>query len=68
MVGEFIFSYVEELVGENLAPKITGMLIDLPIDEIKAYLYDYARLYFKIGEAVNVLTQLQAAQVPQQAQ
>ena len=45
MVGEFIYSYVEEFVGENLAPKITGMLIDLPIEDIKAYLYDFNRLY-----------------------
>lgn len=66
MVGEFIYPYVEEFVGENLAPKITGMLIDLPIEEIKGYLYDFARLYFKVGEAVTLLQQLQAAQgVPQ---
>ena len=70
MVGEFIYPFVEEFVGEGLAPKITGMLIDLPIEEIKAYVYDFARLYFKVGEAVTLLQQLQAAQagVPQQAQ
>lgn len=66
MVGEFIYPYVEEFVGEALAPKITGMLIDLPIDEIKGYLYDYGRLYFKIGEAVALLQQLQAQQAPPQ--
>jgi len=30
-VGEFIYEYVEKFVGEEKAPKITGMLIDLPI-------------------------------------
>ena len=38
MVGEFIYSYVEEFVGEANAPKITGMLIDLSCVEIKAYI------------------------------
>ena len=33
--------------------------IDLPIDEIKAYLYDFSKLYQKIGDAVNLLNQLQ---------
>jgi hypothetical protein len=36
------------------------MLIDLPIDEIKGYLYDFTKLYQKIGEAVALLNQLQA--------
>jgi hypothetical protein len=35
------------------------MLIDLPIEEIKGYLYDFAKLYQKIGEAVTLLNQLQ---------
>jgi hypothetical protein len=60
MVGEFIYPFVEEMVGEGFAPKITGMLIDLPLDEIKAYLYDYNRLGFKVGEAQNLLVTLQA--------
>jgi hypothetical protein len=31
------------------------MLIDLPIEEIKKYLYDFGYFYEKIGEAVNLL-------------
>ena len=57
-VGEFIYEYVEKFVGEDLAPKITGMLIDLPLDEIKGYLYDFGKLYQKISDAVNLLNQL----------
>ena len=29
------------LAGEENAPKITGMLIDLPIEDIQAYLMTY---------------------------
>ena len=55
-VGEFIFEYVETLAGEDNAPKITGMLIDLPIEEIKGYLNDYNRLKLKVQEALSLLT------------
>jgi Poly-adenylate binding protein, unique domain len=40
-VGEFIYDYVEKMAGEGPAPKITGMLIDLPLDDIKSYLYNF---------------------------
>lgn len=59
-VGEFIYEYVEKFVGEERAPKITGMLIDLPLPEIKGYLFDFTKLYGKIGEAVAILSQLAA--------
>ena len=55
-VGEFIYEYVEKFVGEDLAPKITGMLIDLPLDEIKGYLYDFFKLQQKIFEARQILS------------
>ena len=61
-VGEFIYEYVEKFVGEERAPKITGMLIDLPIEEIKAFLYDFQKLHQKVGEAVAILAQLAATQ------
>ena len=59
MIGEFIYEYVEKFVGEERAPKVTGMLIDLPTDEIKGYLYDLTKLHQKASEAVNVLNQMQ---------
>jgi soluble cytochrome b562 len=46
---------VEKVAGEDNAPKITGMLIDLPIEEIKGYLHDFNRLVEKINEAKNLL-------------
>ena len=30
-IGELIYEFVEKIAGEEQAPKITGMLIDLPI-------------------------------------
>merc|ERR1712057_133265 len=35
MIGNTIYKHVERLVGEKKAPKITGMLIDLPEIEQK---------------------------------
>ena len=49
MVGTFIYDYVEKFVGENFAPKVTGMLLDMPLNEIKEYLYDFTKLHQKIG-------------------
>ena len=56
-VGEFIYEHVERIATEAYAPKITGMLIDLSLDEIKSFLYDYAKLYQKVNEAGLVLQQ-----------
>ncbi len=58
-VGEFIYEYVEKIMGEEKAPKITGMLIDLSIPEIHAYLIDINKLSTKIGEADTLLTSQQ---------
>ena len=55
-VGEFIYEYVEKIAGEDKAPKITGMLIDLPIPEIQSYLVDFAKLGQKISEANHLLS------------
>jgi hypothetical protein len=62
MAGNYIYEDVEKFVGEELAGKITGMLIDLPIEEIKAFLYDFDRLRYKAAEANNVLQQIHAFQ------
>eukprot|EP00347_Sterkiella_histriomuscorum_P002960 403366140 len=54
-VGEYIYEHVETLAGEDLAPKITGMLIDLPIAEIQAYITNFMKLQIKINEAYTLL-------------
>ena len=43
-VGEIIYDYIEKMVGTEKAPKITGMLIDLPIPQIKIYMQSYQNL------------------------
>lgn len=55
-IGEVIYEFVEKLAGEEKAPKITGMLIDLPIEECKAYLQEYSKLEEKVREANSLLS------------
>jgi hypothetical protein len=52
-VGGCIYEYVHNLVGEDKAPKITGMLIELPVAQIKEYMTDYNNLQAKVQEALN---------------
>lgn len=47
-VGEIIYEYVEKISDETHAPKITGMLIDLPLEDIKAYLSNFNILEEKV--------------------
>jgi len=54
IVGEEIFEYVEGIVGDH-APKVTGMLIDLPIPDIHQYLADYKKFEEKVKEASKLL-------------
>ena len=50
-VGHAIYQYVQQLVGDEKAPKIAGMLIELPLDQIKAYMSDFNNLELKVKEA-----------------
>ena len=34
LVGSYIFRHVGSMVGTDLAPKITGMIIDLPVADL----------------------------------
>lgn len=51
MVGEVIYDYVMMSVGNELAPKITGMLISLGASEITQYLGSLEALKAKTFEA-----------------
>jgi hypothetical protein len=50
-VGQAIYDYIADMVGPEMAPKITGMLIDLPIPQIHHYLSSYEALQAKVIEA-----------------
>jgi hypothetical protein len=56
-VGQTIFDFICEMAGQDLAPKITGMLIDLPIVQIRNYLQSYEHLQAKVQEAKQHLEQ-----------
>ena len=44
-------------VGKERAPKITGMLIELPVDQIKAYMNSLDALQSKVNEATELIDQ-----------
>jgi hypothetical protein len=54
-VGHLIYEFVEMLVGQAKAPKITGMLIELPIDQIKQYMQSFEALRHRVLEADSLL-------------
>ena len=54
-VGEVIYEFVEKISTEDLAPKITGMLIDLPLEDIRAYLTNFSILEEKVKQAESLL-------------
>lgn len=41
------------MVGPERAPKITGMLIELPIVQIQIYMQSYQNLVMKVQEAIE---------------
>ena len=59
IVGEFIFEYVEKIVGYQRAPKVTGMLIDIDRGQIMSYLHDYNKLERLAKEANDIIEGLQ---------
>ena len=56
-VGSCIFPFVQNICGADYAPKITGMLIDLPIYEIHLYMKDYGLLQERVLQAKELLDQ-----------
>lgn len=54
-VGQAIFEYVNMMVAPERAPKITGMLIELPVDQIKQYMQSLDALKHKVDEATVLI-------------
>ncbi len=54
-VGHLIYEFVQGIIGVEKAPKIAGMLIELPVAQIKEYLTSYEALQVKVNEANNLL-------------
>ena len=55
--GQAIFEFVTMFVGKERAPKITGMLIELPVDQIKSYMSSLDALQSKVNEATELIDQ-----------
>ena len=54
-VGEAIFPFIKNLKGGERAPKITGMLIELPVDQIRFYMSSFDALVGKVNEANELI-------------
>jgi len=50
-VGNLIYDFVQTIIGPDKAPKITGMLIELPVQQIKQFLSSFEALTLKVNEA-----------------
>ena len=62
IVGNAIYKHVEKLVGEQKAPKITGMLIDLPEVELNYSIVKWAEFEQKALSALQMITMNEQAQ------
>ena len=57
MIGNSIYKHVEKLVGDSKAPKITGMLIDLPEAELNFSISQWVNFEQKVMSAFQLITQ-----------
>ncbi len=65
-IHAFIYSFVVRFHDHEEALKITGLLLDLGIDEIKRFLQTYELFKDRVAEAVQMLTIKEAeAKMPQ---
>lgn len=55
-VGTVLYEYITQIVGPK-APKVTGMLIDLPIEDIKLIMQDWSLLNTRVVQASELLDQ-----------
>ena len=55
-VGTVLYEYVNQIVGPK-APKITGMLIDLPINDIQLIMQNYDLFKTRVSQAADLLAQ-----------
>ena len=61
-VGGIIFEYIKLMVPIERVPKITGMLIELPIDMIMQYMMSFEALQAKVNEANTMIDKAEGVQ------
>ncbi len=54
-VGETIYKFIQGLAPADRVPKITGMLIELPVDQVKQYMSNYETLKGMVAEANELI-------------
>ena len=59
MIGNVIFDHIERLVGTEKAPKLCGMVIDLPHVELYESLCSLDNLARKIKVGLDLLNEAQ---------
>jgi polyadenylate-binding protein len=57
--GTAFYQYVIQIVGPNLAPKVTGMLIDLKIEDVRQMMSDFNLFQTRVNQANEVLKRQQ---------
>jgi len=57
IVGNTIYKHVEKIVGDQKAPKITGMLIDLPEVELNFSVSQWNHFEQKVMSAFQLISQ-----------
>merc|ERR1719226_279175 len=55
-VGTVIYEYVTALCGPK-SPKVTGMIIDLPVEDIRRIMQDFTLLATRVQQASELLDQ-----------
>ena len=55
IIGTAIYKHVHEMVGEEHAPKVTGMIIDLDPVELNMSIQQYGDLQSKVNSAMQLL-------------
>jgi hypothetical protein len=56
-VGTIFYEFIDALIGAEKAPKVTGMLIDLPIEDIKLIMQDFSLLQTRVQQASELIAQ-----------
>jgi hypothetical protein len=65
LVGNFIYPHVVEIIGDQLAPKVTGMCLELPVAELALIMQGVEHLKSAVEQAMAVLPpEMKAQQSP----
>ena len=62
-MGNFIYPHVVSIIGESLAPKVTGMCLELPVSELALLMQGMEHLKSAVEQAMAVLPPEMKAQL-----